>query len=47
MRRDAARGAVAALVLGAHSARPSERCSRRRLLFLAGASPLAERRAFI
>src|SRR4029453_5280694 len=43
MRRDPARGAVAASGLAAYSARLSERCSICQLLFLAGACPLAER----
>jgi hypothetical protein len=47
MRRDPARGAVAASGLAAYSARLSERCSICQLLFLAGACPLAERRASI
>jgi hypothetical protein len=47
MRRDHARGAVAASVLAAHYARLSERCSPCRLLFLAGAFPLVERSASI
>ena len=47
MRRDPDRGAVAASGLAAYSARLSERCSICRLLFLAGACPFAERKAYI
>ena len=47
MRRDPARGAVAASGLATYSARLSERYSMCRLLFLAGACPLVERGASI
>ena len=47
MRRDLARGAVAPSGLATYPARLSERCSRCRLLFLAGTCSLAKRRASI
>ena len=47
MRRDPARGAVAASGLAAYSARLSARYSICRLLFRAGACPLAGRKAAI
>ena len=47
MCRDLARGAVAPSGLATYPARLSERCSRCRLLFLAGACPLVKRRASI